>query len=329
MIGRIFTFILGAAATLYMSVLYKSNGLLFVFFAELMMGSVLFIINMLVFFNVKVGIRSEPFINENGEIRFELVIRNKCILPSGKIQFTVNCLDPYKMKYKKVVIEQWCSGRKIEEHSYSFKDDTGGILSGKYIVSIKKISIYDYLGFFKITKKLKKDVTCTVPVVEEDMESAGSMCDESENIVSVKSIDMGEFSHVREYRDGDKLRNIHWKLSSKSDETYVKEFSDGYDNYLCYYIETKPLNRKEISEEFKRWSVAGKQAVEAGDNIVFVWYDLEQGYVRKAYVSNEEELYQALCEINVYDCRKFASSGVFDKNFIVDIDMLMEMEKKG
>ena len=54
MAGRIFTFILSVLFTLYMSVLYNSNGFLFVFYAEILIGSMLFIMNMILFFKLKI-----------------------------------------------------------------------------------------------------------------------------------------------------------------------------------------------------------------------------------------------------------------------------------
>ena len=153
MAGRIFTFILSVLFTLYMSVLYNSNGFLFVFYAEILIGSMLFIMNMILFFKLKIKLETKPVINKCGRINFELVLENRSILPSGKILLTLNCLDPYNMKQKKVVVKQWCSAKRTERCSYSFRDDE--ILSGNYIVSVKKAGIYDYLGFFKLNKHMK------------------------------------------------------------------------------------------------------------------------------------------------------------------------------
>lgn len=331
MAGRIFTFILGALLTLYLAVLYKSVGLLFVFYAEILIGSAMFIIALLLFCNIKVRVQTEHVVDKDGEIKFELIIENRGILPSGKILLLVNCLDPYTMKSKKIVIKQWCSCKNEERNSYSFRGKTGEILSGKYIISVKKMSIYDYLGFFKFTRRSRhrNDIDCVVPVTGGDnTEPLDNICDEIENIVNIEKSHNGEFSRVREYANGDKIRNIHWKLSSKSDELYVKEFLDGSENYLCYYIETRPLKRQEISDEFKKWNVAGEQVIESGRKMIFIWYDTKQKYVRKANVSNREELYEALCEINVYDGTGIMSNKISDKNLIVDMDMLMEMEKK-
>ena len=58
MAGRIFTFILSVLFTLYMSVLYNSNGFLFVFYAEILIGSMLFIMNMILFFKLKIKLET-------------------------------------------------------------------------------------------------------------------------------------------------------------------------------------------------------------------------------------------------------------------------------
>ncbi len=329
MAGRILTFILSVLFTLYMSVLYNSNGFLFVFYAEILIGSILFITDIILFFRLKIKLETEPVINRYGRINFELVLENRSILPSGKILITLCCLDPYNMKQKKVVIKKWCQAKSTERHSYSFRDDE--ILSGNYVVSVKKAGIYDYLGFFKLNRhmKNKSEAVCVVPVTDENyIQNAEKEHDNDENCIMVneKNENNGDFSHVREYRNGDRLRNIHWKLSSKSNTLYVKEFLDDSKNCYYYYIETKPLKREEIAREFDKWNRAGFGAIENGENIVYVWYDARQKQVKKAYVSNEEELYRALCEINVYDELNLRSAG---KNPVIDKETLIEMERTG
>ena len=327
MAGRIFTFILSVLFTLYMSVLYNSNGFLFVFYAEILIGSMLFIMNMILFFKLKIKLETKPVINKCGRINFELVLENRSILPSGKILLTLNCLDPYNMKQKKVVVKQWCSAKRTERCSYSFRDDE--ILSGNYIVSVKKAGIYDYLGFFKLNKhmKNKSEAVCIVPVTDgKYIETAEKDSDDNCVMISGNKKNNGDFSHVREYRNGDRLRNIHWKLSSKSNTLYVKEFLDDSKNYYCYYIETRPLKREEIAREFDKWNKVGFGTIENGENIVYVWYDARQKQVKRAYVSNEEELCRALCEINVYDEMNLRSTG---NNPVIDKYTLIEMEKTG
>lgn len=321
------TFILSVLFTLYMSVLYNSNGFLFVFYAEILIGSILFITDIIMSLRLRIRLETKPVVNKCGQINFELVLENKSILPSGKISLTVSCLDPYNMKQKKVVVKQWCPAKRTERCSYSFRDDE--ILSGNYIISVKKVGMYDYLGFFKLNKhmKNKSEAVCIVPVTDgKYIETVEKGSDENCVMLNEKKENNGDFSHVREYRNGDRLRNIHWKLSSKSNTLYVKEFLDDSKNYYCYYIETKMLKREEIAREFNKWNRAGFGAIENGENIVYVWYDARQKLVKRAFVSNEEELYRALCEINVYDEMNLRSAG---KNPVIDKETLIEMEKTG
>ena len=91
MAGRIFTFILSVLFTLYMSVLYNSNGFLFVFYAEILIGSMLFIMNMILFFKLKIKLETKPVINKCGRINFELVLENRSIFSLLKMMsFTLN-----------------------------------------------------------------------------------------------------------------------------------------------------------------------------------------------------------------------------------------------
>ena len=328
MAGRILTYIFGVILTLYMAVLYKSAGLVFVFYSELFIGSILLIINIIVFLNLEIQLKTEHVLRSDNQIKFEIIIKNKSIFQSGKISITLTCLDPYTMKKKKVTVEQFCAAqscaeKKEEKNLYSFRDKDGGIISGKYVIFINKISVYDYLGIFKLTKngKNKNRIECVVPVIEEkETETTDSSREESDNIINVNTSNDGDFSCVRQYRNGDRLNNIHWKLSSKNDEIYVKEFYDENEFCYCYYIETKPLSRKEIAGEFVKWFEAAAYVIGQGETILFLWYSPEQMCVKKVYVSNEEELYNALCEINVYEGK--------DKSVIIDMDMLMEMEKR-
>ena len=119
--------------------------------------------------------------------------------------------------------------------------------------------------------KNKSEAVCIVPVTDgKYIETAEKDSDDNCVMISGNKKNNGDFSHVREYRNGDRLRNIHWKLSSKSNTLYVKKFLDDSKNYYCYYIETRPLKREEIAREFDKWNKVGFGTIENGENIVYV-----------------------------------------------------------
>ena len=101
---------------------------------------------------------------------------------------------------------------------------------GNICVGVESIEICDYLGLFG-KKKQFAGVTKVSVMPEEtidrymETDRANAYYDE-ENEVYVKSAS-DEVSELREYRDGDSPRNIHWKRSSilAENDFIVKEYS--------------------------------------------------------------------------------------------------------
>jgi hypothetical protein len=71
---------------------------------------------------------------------------------------------------------------------------------------------------------------------------------ESEVFSKVKAgDDSSEVFDIREYQEGDRLNRVHWKLSSKNEETYVKEYSLPISNSIVIIPEIVNHERLKIS----------------------------------------------------------------------------------
>lgn len=101
--------------------------------------------------------------------------------------------------------------------------------AGHYELSVKRIRVYDLTGLFYLTKKCKESASFLVlpeyyPVEVRLSESARNFVGEALVYDSLRSgDDASEVFKLREFQDGDKLKNIHWKLSAKMDELIVRE----------------------------------------------------------------------------------------------------------
>ncbi len=99
--------------------------------------------------------------------------------------------------------------------------------SGCFVVNTQYIELVDLLGLFEKKIEISKSASClTTPIGDDYKEEAGYLYVQgvSETMESNnKGVDFSEVSGVREYIPGDKLQNIHWKLSVKKDEWMVKE----------------------------------------------------------------------------------------------------------
>lgn len=102
------------------------------------------------------------------------------------------------------------------------------VLCGVMRVKVESVTVKDALNFFGFKCSSVNDCFFYVmPVPEENITvPAASELYSEDSLTSVKNVNGTQPDGIREYAAGDKLRNIHWKLSAKYSELLVKEFSD-------------------------------------------------------------------------------------------------------
>lgn len=97
---------------------------------------------------------------------------------------------------------------------------------GCYGCTIEKISVVDPLRIIRISKKSDKEMSMVfVPrrlsLADIVSNSVGEQNFTRPNPVTFEKED---FSHVRDYRDGDVMQMVHWKLTAKVDELMIKHY---------------------------------------------------------------------------------------------------------
>lgn len=101
---------------------------------------------------------------------------------------------------------------------------------GKLDCSIRELRVYDCLGLFSFrleTDSQKSHVVFVLPSVYPLMGIDSKTHQDVENNESLQikaGDDPSEIFDIREYREGDRLAKIHWKLSSKLDQMMVRDF---------------------------------------------------------------------------------------------------------
>lgn len=98
---------------------------------------------------------------------------------------------------------------------------------GHFVMECRQISFQDLFGMMHL--ETRQDAACeffAIPEPEqaERLDVSGYLGDASETEESRnKGSDYAEVSDIREYIPGDRIRDIHWKLSAKQGEWMVKE----------------------------------------------------------------------------------------------------------
>ena len=144
-------------------------------------------------------------------------------------------------------------------------------------VECKEIYVMDYLKMYK-GKPISVDVQGQCYVFPREMElnlnNALGQNDEEEDEKEVIGEDVSEIVDVREFRPGDRMSRIHWKLSTKCDELMVKEYGPELGSKIVVGIDLW------LEEEYEKldgilvtlYSI-GKTMVKNGRLFTLKWYD--------------------------------------------------------
>ena len=176
--------------------------------------------------------------------------------------------------------------------------------SGNIVISIKKIRVYDYFMLFSLRKKQKGDIKVAIlpqfhELSEEYLANRCKMIVDSDYFSTVKKgDDPSEVFTIREYREGDKLQRIHWKLSVKQNQLMIKDFSDPincsvliFANLIVQQNENVLVYMDALLESALSLSYS---FLLQGQMHYFTWYDSSNGICRRIRITQEKDLFEAV-----------------------------------
>ena len=126
---------------------------------------------------------------------------------------------------------------------YHVKNTVSFRFRGTYDIGVKCFYVYDFFRIFRV--RVDVESLATVYVLPRrltlDETSAHSVSDDTARTVrSPLVVDKLEVSDIRDYRNGDSLKSIHWKLSSKSETFIVKDYNTGTSNQTVVFCDMTP-----------------------------------------------------------------------------------------
>lgn len=221
-------------------------------------------------------LKMDSYYNKNANVSGELILKKDGVLPVfyGKFFFRIeNLLTGEEEDF---ILDFSLFGKKEKSLKFDFKVKHAGVV----FVTIQKAEIYSMLGCFKKEHGMKRVRSFMVlpESFEMDVTLNPVYCLHEEGEKTVQSrngFDSGIYYGVREYRQGDSMKNIHWKLTGKTDEYLVKELGMPALLFPVLYLETNLKEKKaELIDVFIEIYVSlSLQLVEAGYKHTMCWYD--------------------------------------------------------
>ena len=193
---------------------------------------------------------------------------------------------------------------------------------GQIFMNLASIRVYDYLKLFSKRIKTNKIIGIVImPKMQNiDMRISNSvrnfMGESEEYSKTQKGDDLSEIFDIREYKPGDKIQNIHWKMSAKTDEIMVKDLSMPVGCGVGIFIN---LNDSEVSNDYNSnlnivlesvISISFSLLMQKCKHIV-VWSDGSSKMLSGTVISKEEHFFELVQ-------RLLYNHPVEDSEFIVD-----------
>lgn len=165
---------------------------------------------------------------------------------------------------------------------------------GTYSFCLDRIQIYDVTGLFCMTKRCRARAQAivlpepeAVPVVLGD--GVRNFFGDADTYDDLKpGYDAGETFDVRPFQNGDRLQEIHWKLSAKSDSLIVKENSRPK---ACPIVCFLTPERRHWKRQLSQIASLSYSLMDAGCPHFAVWQSADRGDILRTRVDDEESYY--------------------------------------
>ncbi len=124
--------------------------------------------------------------------------------------------------------------------AYHMKNTVSFRFRGTYDIGVRCFYIYDFFRLFRARVDIESMATVYVLPRRLSLDDTLAQAISDSTVRTVRSplaVDKLEVSDIRDYQNGDSLKSIHWKLSSKSETFVVKDYNTGTANQTVVFCD--------------------------------------------------------------------------------------------
>lgn len=230
-----------------------------------------------------------------------LTLRYKGFLPQVTAEVTLLCRNCLTGDTQRLTVRQSLSKGRPSVTALALDSRYCGRLE----VSSQRVRIMDPLGLaaFSQTWNLREAVLILPEEIETDLGKELIRTPDLEGADFADDrpgFDPSETFAIREYQAGDRLKNVHWKLSGKLDQLMVREPGLPVRNSSQILMETcfpeeDPQRRKQLIDRVCGVTVAlSEQLIDAGASHQLGWMDYRENLFHNHEVTGTDDLLDLL-----------------------------------
>jgi len=203
-----------AALALYMST--RTAAAMFFLCASIMLPAAALPLAAICSGKVRVSLTLPAVIEKGTPVHGSLLFENHSIIPAADISATLRVRNTLTGREEKLIISRAVPPRGRAEADFTFESEC----CGQHLISCGEFRVFDFLGLHGRRVSAAISEKRVVPPETFSMQatlSEGESSRGSSEVFSTSRIghDYSEPFQIRDYAEGDSLRQIHWKLSQK------------------------------------------------------------------------------------------------------------------
>ncbi len=186
----------------------------------------------LAFLKADFPVRHATF-SKNTPFDFSINVTNGSIFPCVPLELTCTLPDAESGRFIRkrvyVSLSPFASAKLVIEGRHQYR--------GCYKATAERIAAVDPLRIIRISRRMNDEMTMVFLPRKLELEDVLSSCEGEQSFSKPNSVasEKEDFSHVRDYRPGDNIQFIHWKLTAKQDDFMIKQF-DSVSDRRAYVI---------------------------------------------------------------------------------------------
>lgn len=297
--GRKISYLILILMTVYLEVMYDSTWLLPLLGLELLLAAGLFLMSFYFQKNIRIGLEMNiPVASRNEEIPLEVWIENRGILPISEIHIVIGYENQYGKYREQYILEERIEGRSQKKIVMQAKSS----YSGRLHFFVHKAHTGDYLRLFCRKLKCHSEIYVNIlPDITEipvrlTMRTLNFPVEGDEYEQNRSGDDPSEIFQIREFRGGDRMQRVHWKMSARMDELMTKEYSmpKGCKVLLLLDCCHPKINMENMDRFLETAASLCFSMLEADCPHYAVWYDGEAQRVLRYIIRKDEDIYVML-----------------------------------
>ena len=322
-------YVLALLVTGYASIFYDAMYLRAIFMMLLLLPIILY--GIVRYQKKNLTIRLAPDVSlarKRTPFNIQIAADNDCKVPISRLDIQLAFKNEFSPFVGKVRLKGMADNESVTYINYNITSDYCGRLS----IQTESLKIYDMLGL-TFCRLDKPDIVSLIVMPEiHDMDiqvrdSTRAFPISSEEYDPHRSgDDVSEVFDFREYVGGDQINRINWKLSTKSNELIVKEFSHpvGYSVVLLLDFSYSVTNRPQVPQMdgfLETAASLSNSILNASCYHYISWYSQKQKTLVRKSIKSEEDLLEMLPHLLVAEPYKdsFNLADLYHTTYIYDI----------